>query len=153
MNSTSLIEETLSVQNSIVTIVESWFIPFDIFLIICSILIILILTLFLLIIIFDKTCHTIPMLLIGNTSLSGLLMGCILLSFSIFTLRNDLLEIEYEDSLCILRAYIGYVSYTSFQLFIYIRGSLSIHNCCLSNSFIFSIIKISTFAYLFDMDL
>jgi hypothetical protein len=115
MNLTSQIEDVLNVQNSTGMIIESWFIPFDILLIICSILIILLSIVFLLIIILDKTCHTISMLLIINTSLSGLIMGCILLSFSMFTLENDLRQIEYEDSFCIIRAYIGYVSYTLFN--------------------------------------
>jgi hypothetical protein len=76
---------------------------------------ILILTiLLLLILIFDKTCHTVPMMLITNTYLSGLMNGCIMLSLALFTLQNDLKQIEYEDSLCVFRGYIIYTSAASF---------------------------------------
>jgi hypothetical protein len=79
---------------------------------ICTILLIILASLFLFIIIFDKTCHTVPMMLIGNTCLSAFVSGCILFSTSLFTLKNDLKQIHYEDALCIFRGYIQYSSFT-----------------------------------------
>lgn len=96
--------------NSSITNIELWFIPIDIFLIICLIIVILLAILFLLIIILDKTCHTIPMLLVANSCMSILLCGCTMLSFSIFTYKNDINQAQDKDSLCIFRGYIGYVT-------------------------------------------
>jgi hypothetical protein len=79
------------------TIVELWFIPLDIFQLLCCILILILTILLLLILIFDKTCHTVPMMLITNTYLSGLMNECIMLSLALFTLQNDLKQLEYQD--------------------------------------------------------
>jgi hypothetical protein len=114
MNSTSFIDPSVFVQNSTMTIVELWFIPLDIFRVVCCILILILTILLLLILIFDKTCHTVPMMLITNTYLSGLMNGCIMLSLALFTLENDLKQIEYQDSLCVFRGYILYTSAASF---------------------------------------
>jgi hypothetical protein len=137
MNSSSFIDSSVFVQNSTMTIVESWFIPLDIFLLVCCILILIVTIVFLLILILDKTCHTVPMMLITNTYLSGLMNGCIMLSLALFTLQNDLKQIQYQDSLCVFR---GYIIYTS--------SFISISYCDLSNSFIVSIISISNFNHL-----
>ena len=109
MNSTSY----LDIENSITTISESWFIPLDIVMIICSILVITIAIIFLLIIILDKTCHTILMMLIGNTCLSTLISGCCLLSLCIFTIENDIKQIVYQDLFCVFRGYLTAVSNAS----------------------------------------
>ena len=45
------------------------------------------------------------MMLIANSCLSILSVGCMLLWFSLFTLRNDLYQISHPDSLCIFRGY------------------------------------------------
>ncbi len=108
MNSNSFIDRSVFIQNSTITIVQSWFIPLDIFLIICCSLVI-ILTIFVLsIMILDKTFHTVPMMLIFNSYLSGLMAGCSTLSLCIFTFENDLKQIQYQDSLCVLRGYLIY---------------------------------------------
>jgi hypothetical protein len=92
------------------TIVESWFIPLDILAITTLSLAIILAIIFLLIIILDKTCHTVPMILIVNICLTELVCGSNTLAMSIFTLQNDLKQIEYQDSLCIFRGYLSYVS-------------------------------------------
>jgi len=111
MNSTSLINQSIFVKNLPIAMIESWFIPIDIMMIVCTILVIILSTLFLFIIIVDKTCHTIPMMLIANSCLTALVSGCCLLSLCAFTFKNDLEKIEYQDSLCIIRGYLIYSSY------------------------------------------
>lgn len=91
---------------------EFWILPNDILMIICSVLILVFSSLFLLIILIDKTCHTNTMILVGNTFSIGLILGYVLIHSSIFIYLNDLENNLIEDSLCIIRAYIGYVSYT-----------------------------------------
>ena len=78
--------------------------------IVCSILTIILAIIFLLIIILDKTCHTVPMMLIANSYLSALIAGCSALSLGIFTFQNDLKQIQYQDSFCVFRGYISYVA-------------------------------------------
>jgi hypothetical protein len=68
MNSSSFIDRSVFIQNSTITIVQSWFIPLDIFLIICCSLVIILTTFVLSIMILDKTFHTVPMILIFNCS-------------------------------------------------------------------------------------
>jgi hypothetical protein len=110
MNSTISIESRIFVNNPIRTSIESWFIPLDILLIICAILAMIVAILFLFLIIVDKRCHTVPMMLIGNSCLSVFVFGSILVSIYIFTLENDLKQIQYQDSLCVFRAYFLCVS-------------------------------------------
>jgi hypothetical protein len=90
--------------------IETWFIPFDILMIVCTTLVIILAVLFLSVIIVNKTCHTVPMMLVANSCLTALLFGCSLFTSCIFTLEHDLKQIEYEDSLCIVRAYFLYAS-------------------------------------------
>lgn len=90
---------------------EAWFVPIDILNIICLSLTILLALLFLLIIIYDKTCHTIPMMLIANSCATELLLSSTILWMTKFTLQSDLTQNTIPDSLCIYRGYIVYVIY------------------------------------------
>ena len=110
MNVTIALELHVFDDNSTVGLVESWFISTDIFMIICSVLIIILSIIFLFIIIFDKTCHTVPMLLIANTCLAALIIGCTVLSAGGFILQNDLKQKDYQDPLCVTRAYLIYTA-------------------------------------------
>ncbi|CAF1271938.1 unnamed protein product [Rotaria sordida] len=103
-------EPSIVVKNSTTITIESWFIPSDALMLVSTSLAIIISVLFLCIIILDKTCHTVPMMMTANTCLSAIVAGCSLLSMCIFTLENDVKQISYEDSLCILRGYFGYAS-------------------------------------------
>ena len=96
------------VNNSFIPTVESWFIPLDILAIICASLSIGLATLLLSIIVFDKTCHTVPMLLIVNSCLAELMFAVNILCIAVFTLQNDLKQIRYQDSLCNFRGYFIY---------------------------------------------
>ena len=62
------------VNDSVTVDVEPWFIPIDIFEVICSTFAVLLALFFLFIIIFDKTCHTVPMLLVANSCLVELFL-------------------------------------------------------------------------------
>jgi hypothetical protein len=110
MNRTCFVESTIFINNSATQTNESWFIPLDILMIMCTTLAIILATFFLLIIILDKTCHTVPMLLVANSCLAAFIFGCSLLSIAIFTLENDLKQIQYQDSLCVFRGYLFYAS-------------------------------------------
>jgi len=65
---------------------------------------------FLFLIIIDKTCRTVPMMLVANSCLTELIFASDLLWISVFALENDLQQIEYQDSLCIFRGYMTYAA-------------------------------------------
>jgi hypothetical protein len=90
--------------------IESWFIPFDIFNVLCLIFVIILAIAFLFLIIIDKTCRTVPMMLVANSCLTELIFASDLLGISVFALENDLQQIEYQDSLCIFRGYMSYAA-------------------------------------------
>jgi hypothetical protein len=96
-------------NNSIIINTESWFIPFDILMIICTVLAVILSIFFLIIIIVDKTCHTVPMMLVANSCLAELIFGSDMLGMAIFTFQNDIKQGPDEDPLCIFRGYMGYV--------------------------------------------
>jgi hypothetical protein len=96
-------------NNSTSVIIEPWFIPFDILMIICTIIAVVLALIFLSTIIVDKTCHTVPMLLVANSCAAEILFGSDMMAMAIFSLQNDLKQIQYEDSLCVFRAFLGYV--------------------------------------------
>ncbi|CAF0844356.1 unnamed protein product [Adineta steineri] len=102
MSSSSLVTSALTT--------ESWFIPIDIIMLLCTILTIILAIIFLFIVILDKACHTVSMMLISNSCISILVFTCVLLSMCIFTLENDFKQIIHQDSLCLIRAYFGYVA-------------------------------------------
>ncbi|CAF1181561.1 unnamed protein product [Rotaria sordida] len=89
--------------------IESWFIPFDILMIMCTVLAIVLALIFLLTIILDKTCHTVPMMLVANSCLAEFMFGSDVLGMALFTFQNDFHQIYYPDSLCIFRGYLGYI--------------------------------------------
>ncbi|CAF1126187.1 unnamed protein product [Adineta steineri] len=89
---------------------QSWFIPIDILLLICLFLAILLAFLFLFIILIDKTCHTIPMMFLANSCFACLFFTIIMFWATIISLYNDLKQISYEDSFCIFRGYMTYVT-------------------------------------------
>jgi hypothetical protein len=88
--------------------IQSWFIPLDIIMILCTIFAVILALFFLLIINFDKTCHTVPMMLVANSCLAELAFGSVAFGMAVFTFQNDLKQIQYQDSLCIFRGFMGY---------------------------------------------
>lgn len=105
----------LSMYNASPVTNETWFIPLDILAIVCIVLVIILAVLYLFIILLDKTCHTVPMMLVANTCLIALLAGCCILNMCVFTIENDLKQRNYQDPLCIFRAYTAYVSCALFN--------------------------------------
>jgi hypothetical protein len=102
---------------------ESWFIPFDIINVICLSFVIISAITFLLIIIIDKTCHTVPMMLVAYSCLAELIFGSTLLGAAVFTLYNDLKQIQYQDRLCIFHGYMVLVA-CSFQNYSYLLQAI-----------------------------
>ncbi|CAF4538942.1 unnamed protein product, partial [Rotaria sp. Silwood1] len=95
-------------NNSRITDIEPWYIPMDILRIVCIIMTIIIALIVLAIIASNRTPRTTPMMLIANTCLSELVCVCTALGIATFTLNSDLKRIQYQDSLCVFRAYINY---------------------------------------------
>lgn len=92
---------------------ESWFIPLDIMMIVVLLFTIFLSLTFLLIIVFDKTCRTIPMMFVANSCSAHFLLGFTLFGNRIFTLYNDWNQLQYPDPLCYVRGYLGYASLTA----------------------------------------
>ena len=99
-------------MNSTEINIDSWIIPVDILVAVLSGLCVTLVMLFLVVIVVDKTCHTIPMILVANSYLAALLFGSVFFSTVLFALENDLKMIEYQDSLCVFRGYISYAACT-----------------------------------------
>ncbi|CAF0894969.1 unnamed protein product [Adineta steineri] len=115
--------------------IKSWFIPFDILMILFTALAVIFSIIFLLCILIDKRCHTIPMMLTANTCLAELIMSTDAFCIAIYTLHNDLNQIKYGDFFCIFRGYLTYVSCAmlnySFLLQAFYRYVLVVHSTSL----------------------
>jgi hypothetical protein len=140
-NTSSFIQSSIFVTNSTRTIIELWFIPVDILMIICTILTILLTIFLLFVIIIDKTCHTVSMISTANSCLSVFLFGCSMLSLCTFTFINDIKQIQFEDSLCNFRGYFCYVTgglvHSSFLL----QGLYAYLNVVYPNRLVYQSIK------------
>jgi hypothetical protein len=106
MNATS----NMFIKNASTIKTESWFIPIDIITNVCIACALILVTIFFLTILFDKTCRTIPMMLVGNSCLIGIIFGIVIFTMNLFKLVNDHKQIEYKDSFCSFRGYAGYAS-------------------------------------------
>ncbi|CAF1484063.1 unnamed protein product [Adineta ricciae] len=115
MNSTEYNQSYLFCNNTIVIPIQSWFILINICLILFTVSTIILSIVFILIIVLDKICHTTPMMLVANTCIWTCICACARLGMVLFTLQNDLKQVEYEDSLCVFRAYMTYGSYWAFN--------------------------------------
>ncbi|CAF1491665.1 unnamed protein product [Adineta steineri] len=80
--------------------------------IICNVSAITLAIIFLILIIFDRTCHTVPMMLVANSCLATLMFGSAMLSLTSFTLQNDLKQIQYQFPFCVFIGYATYVTCT-----------------------------------------
>ncbi len=68
------------------------------------------------------------MMLLANTCLVELVLGSDILSMIIFKLQNDLKQIQYEDSLCVFRGYMGFVFCALQNYSFLLQAVLSIYN-------------------------
>ncbi|CAF0930094.1 unnamed protein product [Adineta ricciae] len=86
-------------------VIESWFIPLDIIPMFALILTIISDCIFLIVIIFDKACHTLQMMFIAYTCFAQLLTSINMTWVYIFRLENDLKQLQYYNSMCLFRGY------------------------------------------------
>ena len=122
MNATFDIDQSPFHTNLSAIVAEWWFVPLDILTTLCSIFIVLLAASFLLLIALDKASHTVSMLLVANSCLTALITGCSVLSMSVFTFGNDLGHTRYADVQCIMRAYMGYVSYAQLNYSFFLQA-------------------------------
>jgi hypothetical protein len=90
MESTTFLFSLSKDTNATIINIQSWFIPLDIICVTSLILAIILAGLFLFIITIDKTCHTVPMMLVANSCLAELIFASNSLGMAVFTLENDL---------------------------------------------------------------
>ena len=109
---------------------KPWFIVVDITIIILLAFTVLLAVCFLTIVILNKTCHTMPILLTCNSCIAEIVYGCNMMSIAVFSLENDRKRRIFQDPLCVFRDYLGYVgtgmllySLTLQALYRYIQGS------------------------------
>ncbi|CAF3938916.1 unnamed protein product, partial [Rotaria sp. Silwood1] len=101
----------MMLQNKSISVdLQSWFIPIDLLNMICCAIAVILALVFLFALIFDRLYHTMAMILVINSCLAELLFGIYLFAVSIFTFHNDLKQIYFYDSFCLLLGYIGYMS-------------------------------------------
>ena len=96
------------INNFTMVDIETWYIPLDIILIISLGIAIIFSLIFIIIIIIDKTCHTISMMLTANLCLGELVFAYGMLGIALLELENDLKQIQYQDLLCIVHPYLAY---------------------------------------------
>ncbi|CAF1180943.1 unnamed protein product [Adineta steineri] len=111
MNTATLPVSLLQDSNTSIIINQSWFIPIDILLLTCLFLAILMSLLFFFIVLTDKTCHTVPLILVAHSCFASFLLTIILFWATIITFHNDLKQIYYQDLFCIFRGYMTYVTF------------------------------------------
>ncbi|CAF1035508.1 unnamed protein product [Adineta steineri] len=110
-------------NDSIAIDIEPWFIPIDIFKISCAIIAIILALIFLHIILFEKSCHTVPMLLVSNSYLAQLIYAIDVLLIALFTLQNDRKQNQFGYSFCILGGSISY-AITMIQMYSYLLQAI-----------------------------
>lgn len=115
MNSTSSILMVGLNSTASTTALEPWFIPLGIIILLFNTLVIILSIFYLLIILLDKTCYTVLMMLTANTCISAFVLGCVSFSLIFYTFISDFKGIQYEDSLCQFRGYMAYVSAALFN--------------------------------------
>ena len=120
-------------------VIENWFIPMDVVMLISTSFVVFVSFISLLILIFTKTNRSILTLLICNSYLSELMFASVMFSMAKFSLLNDLKEIESKDSLCVYRGYLSYTfsavrshSYLLQSLYRYFHIKCPTHSFCQS---------------------
>ena len=87
-----------------------WFIPIDVIIIFCITSSLILAIVFFFIITIDKKCRTVPMLLVGNSYLIGIIFGISIFSINLFRLINDLYHRTSADIFCNFRGYMSYAT-------------------------------------------
>ena len=105
----------LSYKNATGLSYEPWFLPVDIITNIALLVGTILVTIFFFVILFDKTCRTVPMLLVANSCLIGIVFGALMYWMNLAKLLNDYRNVEYEDFFCAFRGYFGYSTCSIFN--------------------------------------
>ena len=98
-----------SMNNETAVNSELWFIVISISSIGSLALAILLALSFLIIVIYNKTCRTIPLVLTSNSCVAEIVYSSCMLSIVVFTLENDIKRRAFQDELCLFRDYLGFV--------------------------------------------
>ena len=98
----------LTTNQSTMVKTENWFIPVDILMVISTGFVVILSFIFSTVIICDRSCRTVSVLLIFNSFISEFLFGSVMCSMAIFSLHNDVKQISDQDSLCVFRGYLSY---------------------------------------------
>lgn len=98
-----------AINTTIATDFEPWFILVDVLAIIALVSAIVLAIIFLAIVASNRTCQTVSIFLTCNTCMAEIFFGCSMLSIAVFSLENDRKRRIYQDSLCLVRDYLGYV--------------------------------------------
>lgn len=106
---------TMPSKNSSGITNEPWFLPVDIIMNISIRCVTILVTIFFFVILLNKTCRIVPMLLVGNTCFIGIFSGAVVFWMSLLKLINDYQQIAYEDIFCQCREYIGYTACSIFN--------------------------------------
>ena len=92
------------------------------------------------------------MMLVANSCLAELVFGSDMLGMAIFTFQNDLKQIQYQDSLCIFRGYLGYIA-TILQNYSYLLQAVYRYIIVVYPTRLFwQSAKFQLIPYLFNMD-
>ena len=102
----------LSNNHSISITIELWFIPIDILMVLSTALASAMALGFICTMILDRTCHTVSVMLIGNSYLAEFFFASVVMSMAAFTLHNDIHQLKEPDSLCTFRGFLSYVVVT-----------------------------------------
>ena len=71
---------------------------------------------------FDKTCHTVPIMLIANSCLAQLVFAIDMFGITLSALQNDLKQIQFSYSFCFFGGYVTYMI-TGIQMCSYLLQS------------------------------
>ncbi|CAF1348384.1 unnamed protein product [Adineta ricciae] len=91
------------------TNVEWWLILIDVLMIISTVSASLLAIVFTIMVLMYRTCRTVSMMFSSNSCLAQILFGSTMAYIAVFSFENDRQQSAYQDSLCILRGYLGYV--------------------------------------------
>ena len=109
-------------ESSLLADYQVWFIPIDFLTNICISISMVLAAFFFFVITLDKTCRSVPMLLVGNSYLIGLIFGIMMFSINVFRLTNDLSRRNGYDMFCSFRGYMGYATCSILNFSFFLQG-------------------------------
>ncbi len=88
---------------------ETWRIVVGISSIIPLVVAILLALIFLIIVIHNRTCRTVPLMLTCNSCIATIIFGSNMLAIAVFALHNDIKRRAFQDIFCTFRDYLGFL--------------------------------------------